>query len=269
MLIPTHRLQWMFWLKTVTVLPTCLIMVIWISVKAGKGGDFFNQPPTVHGSERAWLWISSLTSITGGFSTLAVNISDFSRFSKHRSSHLWQLPMIPFFKCIVAVFGVVSASAASQLYGKVIWSPLGIIAMWQGTPGGRAAAFFASAVWCLAQICVNISANSVSFGNGELRVDMMRRSIANSFDRYHQHRPKVLQPQARSRRLRHLRRLGIVRLFLEAISLRTWADFWQMPMDHHSERHCSLVIHVGLCLLPRTNCWHHVKRLLDCQEAPI
>ena len=169
MLIPTHKLQYMFWLKTVLVLPTCLAMVIWISVKAGgTGDDFFSQPPTVHGSQRAWLWLSSLTSITGGFSTLAVNISDFSRFSKTRTSHVWQLPMIPFFKCIVAVFGVVSASAASKVYGEVLWSPLDIIAQWQGSgSGGRAAAFFASAVWCLAQICVNISANSISFGNGK------------------------------------------------------------------------------------------------------
>ena len=53
MLIPTHRLQYMFWAKTVPVLPTALAMVIWITTKAGNGGDFFNQPPTVHGSERA------------------------------------------------------------------------------------------------------------------------------------------------------------------------------------------------------------------------
>lgn len=68
-----------------------------------------------------------MTSITGGFSTLAVNISDFSRFSKTRTAHYWQLPMIPFFKCIVGVFGVVSASAAAQLYGEALWSPLDII----------------------------------------------------------------------------------------------------------------------------------------------
>ncbi|KAF2160198.1 hypothetical protein M409DRAFT_70563 [Zasmidium cellare ATCC 36951] len=165
MLIPTHKLQYMFWAKTVLVAPTALAMVIWISVKAGNGSDFFNQPARVSGSEKAWLWLSSMTSITGGFSTLAVNISDFSRFSKTRTAHYWQLPMIPFFKCIVGVFGVVSASAAVQLYGEALWSPLDIIEKWQGSPGGRAAAFFASAVWCLAQICVNVSANSVSFGN--------------------------------------------------------------------------------------------------------
>jgi NCS1 nucleoside transporter family len=80
MLVPTHKLQYLFYAKTILVLPTALAMVIWITVKAGHNpNDFFQQPPSVHGAERAWLWVSAMTSITGGFSTLAVNIMDFSR----------------------------------------------------------------------------------------------------------------------------------------------------------------------------------------------
>lgn len=45
------------------------------------------------------------------------------------------------------------------------WSPLEIIGQWQGSPGGRAAAFFAAAIWLLAQVSVNISANGISFAN--------------------------------------------------------------------------------------------------------
>lgn len=104
---------------------------------------------------------------SGGFSTLAVNIPDFSRFARKRGSQWWQLPFIPIFKIVVSIFGVVGASASKPLYGKVLWSPLDILAQWQGSSGGRAAAFFCATLWCLAQICVNISANSVSFGNGE------------------------------------------------------------------------------------------------------
>lgn len=168
LLIPTHKLQYMFLAKTILVPPTALAMVIWISVTAGHGGDFFNQPATIHGSDRAWLWLSSLTAMTGGFSTLTVNIPDFSRFSKTPGAQVWQLPFIPFFKILVAIFGIVAASASKQLYGTTLWSPITIIAQWQGTPGGRAAAFFCAVVWLLAQICVNISSNSISFANGEL-----------------------------------------------------------------------------------------------------
>jgi NCS1 family nucleobase:cation symporter-1 len=199
----------MFWAKTVLVTPTALAMVLWISIKAGKDGEFFNEPSTIHGSTRAWLWLSSLTSITGGFSTLAVNIPDFSRFSKHRTSHYAQLPMIPFFKCIVGIFGVVAASASTKLYGKTLWSPLSIIAMWQGSSGGRAAAFFAAAVWMLAQICVNISANSVSFGNGKLRCHLVSINVLMCFRHYYVG-SEVVQPETRRTLGSVLRWLGHV-----------------------------------------------------------
>ncbi|KAI0884809.1 uracil permease [Annulohypoxylon maeteangense] len=165
LLIPSHRLQYLFWVKTVLVTPMALAMVVWITVAAGGNGEFFYAPATVGGSARAWLWLSNLTSVTGGYSTLAVNIPDFSRFSKTRGAQLWQLPFIPLFKTLVGIFGIVSASASKQVYGTVYWSPLDIINRWQGSPGGRAAAFFAASIWLLAQISVNVSANGISFAN--------------------------------------------------------------------------------------------------------
>ncbi|KAJ0302686.1 hypothetical protein Brms1b_011961 [Colletotrichum noveboracense] len=107
----------------------------------------------------------AMTSVTGGYSTLAVNIADFSRFSKERRSQVWQLPVIPFFKTIVALFGVISASAAQEIWGVTYWTPLEIISTWQNTAGGRAAGFICASIWLLAQISVNISANAVSFAN--------------------------------------------------------------------------------------------------------
>ncbi|EFQ25721.1 NCS1 nucleoside transporter [Colletotrichum graminicola M1.001] len=164
LLVPTHKLQYVFWVKTVATLPVAIGTVIWVAVQAGSQ-DFFHAPSQVHGSERAWLWLSSLTSVTGGYSTLAVNISGFSRFSKDSRAQYWQLPVIPFFKTILALFGVISAAAAQEIWGVPYWTPLEIVATWQNTPGGRAAAFICAAIWLLAQISVNISANAVSFAN--------------------------------------------------------------------------------------------------------
>lgn len=164
--IRTEKLKWMFLAKTILVPPMALAMVIYLAVAAKGAPDFWDQKSTVTGSTRVWLWLSSMTSITGGFSTLAVNIPDCARFAKTPGSQVWQLPFIPIFKIVVSIFGVVGASASKPLYGTVLWSPLDIIAQWQGSRGGRAAAFFCGALWALAQICVNISANSVSFGNG-------------------------------------------------------------------------------------------------------
>jgi NCS1 family nucleobase:cation symporter-1 len=134
-------------------------------MKAGGTGAFFNQPPKVQGSERAWLWLSSMTSIIGGYSTLAVNISDFSRFSKDPHAHYWQIPAIPLLKTLTSLMGIISASAAQQIWGTPYWTPVQIINTWQGTPSGRAAAFFCAAIWLLSQVSVNVSANAVSFAN--------------------------------------------------------------------------------------------------------
>ncbi|GAB7366005.1 hypothetical protein MBLNU230_g7329t2 [Neophaeotheca triangularis] len=165
LLIPTHKLQYPFWVKTIVTPPMAVAMVIWITVRAGGAGEFFYIPSTVHGSMRAWLWLSNLTAVTGGYSTLAVNISGFSHFSKSARAQYWQLPVIPIFKTPVGCFGIVSASAAESLFGAPLWPPLDIIATWQDTPGGRAAAFFAALIWLLAQVSVNISTNAVSFAN--------------------------------------------------------------------------------------------------------
>jgi NCS1 family nucleobase:cation symporter-1 len=134
-------------------------------MKAGGNGAFFNEPPKVHGSERAWLWLSSMTSITGGYSTLAVNISDFSRFSKDPHAHYWQIPTIPLLKTLTSLMGIISASAAQKIWGTPYWTPIQIVNKWQGTPSGRAAAFFCAAIWLLSQVSVNVSANAVSFAN--------------------------------------------------------------------------------------------------------
>lgn len=165
LLIPTHKLQYMFWIKTVLLPPVAIGMTVWVAVKAGGNGTFFTRSASVHGSERAWLWLSSMTSITSGYSTLAVNIPDFSRFSKEPRAQYWQMPVIPFFKTMVALMGIVSASAAQEIWGTAYWTPLQIIDKWMDTPGGRAAAFFCAAIWLLGQLNVNISANAVSFAN--------------------------------------------------------------------------------------------------------
>ena len=51
------------------------------------------------------------------------------------------------------------------MYGEYLWNPLDIISNWLGSPGGRAAAFFAALSWYIAQVGTNITANSISAAN--------------------------------------------------------------------------------------------------------
>lgn len=64
--------------------PMAIGMLIWVCLKADNNNAILRQPSTLSGSARAWAWLRALTSITGGFSTLAVNMPDFARFSKTR-----------------------------------------------------------------------------------------------------------------------------------------------------------------------------------------
>ncbi|KAJ9644289.1 hypothetical protein H2204_001640 [Knufia peltigerae] len=162
--IPIHRLQPLFLAKVIVMPPVAIGMVVWITTQTG-GSNFFNVPAQVSGSTRVWLWLASMTSVTASYSTLAVNIPDFSRFAKSPGAQIWQLPFIPIFKVTIAACGIISASASVQIYGEALWNPLLIIDNWHSSSRGRAAAFFCSICWCLAQICLNVSANSLSFSN--------------------------------------------------------------------------------------------------------
>ncbi|KAL6242152.1 hypothetical protein RBB50_011064 [Rhinocladiella similis] len=165
LLIPPTRLRWLFIIKLVAAPITALATLGWIVHKAGGGGAIFNLPETVHGSARAWLWLSCMSSVTGSWATLACNIPDFSRYAKTTRGQYIQLPFLPAIFTVCGVMGIVTTSASKVVYGEYLWNPLDIIDHWLGSHGGRAAAFFAALSWYIAQVGTNITANSISAAN--------------------------------------------------------------------------------------------------------
>ena len=55
----------MFLAKTILLPPMALATCAYLAAKAGSGSNFFHQESTVSGSTRVWLWLGSMTSITG------------------------------------------------------------------------------------------------------------------------------------------------------------------------------------------------------------
>lgn len=53
--------------SVVVVLVTSVAVVITMCKKAGGAGDIWNQEYGVHGTDRSWLILSSMSSITGGW----------------------------------------------------------------------------------------------------------------------------------------------------------------------------------------------------------
>lgn len=164
LLTPPHKLMWFFQFKVVVVLVSSVGVVIAMCKKAGGAGDIWKQDYGVYGSERSWLILSAMSSITGGWATMATNIPDFTRYLKNERGVYWQVPFLPLIQLVLGLFGIISTSASKVVYGEYIWDPLELASHWEG-PSGRAGAFFVGFSWVVAQIGTNLSANVISCSN--------------------------------------------------------------------------------------------------------
>ena len=166
LLIHPTKLRPLFWIKLVAAPTAALATMGWCVREAGGGGEIFALRPTVTGSRYAWLWLSCMSSVTGNWSTLAVNIPDFTRYARTARGQAVQLPFMPVVFTLCGVLGIVTTSASKVFSGTYLWNPLDIIAIWlDHGPGGRCAAFFAALAWYIAQVGTNITANSISAAN--------------------------------------------------------------------------------------------------------
>ncbi|KAI0063265.1 NCS1 nucleoside transporter family [Artomyces pyxidatus] len=161
MLISPQRIRWLFLAKAIIVPPTWLAMLIWAFVKVPPNTGILATHADVSGSTLSWAWLSALNSALGIYSTLAVNIPDFTRYAKNERAQYIQLIIIPIAFTLCSFVGIAVTSAGISLYGKVLWDPLKLIDQWDN----RAAAFFTAFAFVLTTLGTNISANSLSAGN--------------------------------------------------------------------------------------------------------
>ncbi|EJU01806.1 cytosine-purine permease [Dacryopinax primogenitus] len=161
LLIPSHKIRWLFAVKSVAVTAAGVSMMVWAFVETGGAGAIIAQPARVSGSALAWTWLGGLNSVIGNYATLSVNIPDFTRLAKHPRHQYVQLLIIPLAFTFIAFQGLVVTSAGYILYGDYYWDPLRLINNWDNRP----AAFFASFAFCLATLGTNIGANSISAAN--------------------------------------------------------------------------------------------------------
>jgi NCS1 family nucleobase:cation symporter-1 len=166
LLIPPHKLKWFFAFKTVLVPLVSVGVVIAMTKMAGGTGDIWNQPYGVSGTTKAWVMMSSFSSVCGSWATMATNIPDFTRYMRDgsRKGVFWQALALPFISILLAMFGIISTSASKVVYDEYIWSPIDLADKWEG-PLGRFGAFSVGVCWVVAQIGTNLSANVVSCSN--------------------------------------------------------------------------------------------------------
>ncbi|KAI0784506.1 NCS1 nucleoside transporter family [Abortiporus biennis] len=161
MFVSPQRIRWLFVAKAIIVPPTWLAMLIWAFVKVPSSKGFFEQHSQIQGSQMSWAWLSALNAALGFYSTVAVNIPDFTRYARNERAQYIQLAIIPTAFTLCGFIGIAVTSAGSVLYGKIIWDPLRLIDEWDN----RAAAFFTALSFVLGTLGTNISANSLSAAN--------------------------------------------------------------------------------------------------------
>ncbi|HEU5351643.1 MAG TPA: NCS1 family nucleobase:cation symporter-1 [Terracidiphilus sp.] len=139
------------------------LLLIWVRMKAGSFGTMLSTPSQFH-STRAFLavFFPSLTAMVGYWATLALNIPDFTRYSKSQSAQSWgQAFGLPVAMVLYTFVGISVTSASAVLFGHPIWNPITLIAQFHQP----VVAFLAMVAILVATLNVNIGANVVSPSN--------------------------------------------------------------------------------------------------------
>jgi NCS1 family nucleobase:cation symporter-1 len=138
-------------------------LLIWVRFKAGSFGTMLSTPSAFHstGSFLA-VFFPSLTAMVGYWATLALNIPDFTRYSRSQTSQAWgQAFGLPVAMTLYTFVGISVTSASTVLFGHPIWNPILLI----GAFHQPVVAFVALIAILIATLNVNIGANVVSPSN--------------------------------------------------------------------------------------------------------
>lgn len=138
-------------------------LLVWVRMKAGSFGTMLSTPSSFHSTgEFLAVFFPSLTAMVGYWATLALNIPDFTRYSKSQSAQSWgQAFGLPVAMVLYTFVGISVTSASAVLFGRPIWNPIELI----GAFHQPVVAFVALIAILVATLNVNIGANVVSPSN--------------------------------------------------------------------------------------------------------
>lgn len=143
------------------VLIVALFLLGWMISKAGGLGPIVSQGGKIGWGSDFWLKLfpPSLMAMIAFWSTLSLNMPDFTRFGKsQRAQAIGQVLGLPTTMTLFPLVAVLITSATVVVYGKPIWDPVALTGQFTN-PIVIVLALFTLAV---ATLSVNIAANVVS-----------------------------------------------------------------------------------------------------------
>ena len=140
-----------------------LLLLFWITRKAGGFGPVLHTGSKFRSTpEFVRFFIPALTGMVGFWSTVALNIPDFTRYAKsQRAQMVGQALGLPTAMTLYSFIGVAVTSASAVIFGQPIWDPVVLL----GRFNQPIVALIALVVLLLATLNTNVAANVVSPSN--------------------------------------------------------------------------------------------------------
>ncbi|MEU2156339.1 NCS1 family nucleobase:cation symporter-1 [Streptomyces sp. NPDC019396] len=142
------------------VIVGALVLLVWIANKAGGFGPLLDQPSKLGWGPEFWtVFFPSLMAMIAFWSTLSLNIPDFTRFGAGQRAQIWGQTMgLPTTMTLFALLSVFVTSGSQAVYGVPIWDPVELAGKTDNVFG----LLYALITVLVATISVNIAANVVS-----------------------------------------------------------------------------------------------------------
>jgi NCS1 family nucleobase:cation symporter-1 len=154
------------------VLVMTAVLVWWAIDRADGLGPVLDRKGTLDSwGEFLPVFAPALTAMIGFWSTLSLNMPDFTRYGRsQREQSIGQVVALPSTMTVFAAMGVVITSASAIIYGEEIWEPIALVSRFESDVVVAIAMF----TIVIATLSVNIAANVVSPAN----------DFANAFPRH-------------------------------------------------------------------------------------
>ncbi|CAN9328979.1 unnamed protein product [Alternaria alternata] len=162
-LMPISKLRVLFWIKGIVVPPTFFALFLWAVIVTKGGGPLIKGKVEITSTymNTTYSVLTGLNAVVGLFSSLAVNMPDFGRFSKNQLAGYHQFLALPIIGTLGALTPIFVTDAHSYIWGDFEWYMPDVIAKFDS----RAAKFFVSASFLLATIGNQIAADTYPFAN--------------------------------------------------------------------------------------------------------
>ena len=142
------------------VLVVALGLLIWMVSKANGFGPLVSQPGKLGWGPDFWkIFFPSLMGMIAFWSTLSLNMPDFTRFGKsQRAQMVGQIVGLPTTMTVFPLMAVLITSGTIAVYGKAIWNPVELV----GKFDNGLVVILALVTLAVATLSVNVAANVVS-----------------------------------------------------------------------------------------------------------